>query len=86
MASYFGNLALRPEENMWKPLVAATTVLPITGSSIAYAQQDFGGSGDPRFEWHHGPSVPKATVTSGGPYRSVPDRRALRRCQPALCW
>ena len=42
---------------MWKPVVVATTVLAIAGSSIVYAQQRFGGSdghGDgPRFEQHH---------------------------------
>ena len=45
------------EENMWKPVVVATTVLAIAGSSIVYAQQRSGGSdghGDgPRFEHHH---------------------------------
>ena len=44
-------------ENMWKPVVVATTVLAIAGSSIVYAQQRFGeldGYRDgPRFEHRH---------------------------------
>ena len=42
---------------MWKPVVVATTVLAIAGSSIVYAQQRFGESDGyrdgPRFEHRH---------------------------------
>lgn len=45
---------------MFKPLVVATAALAIGGSSLVYAQQHFGGSGDrddgPRFEHRHRPS------------------------------
>ncbi len=38
-----------------KPVIAATALLAIAGSSYVYAQQGFGGHGDggPRVEYHH---------------------------------
>jgi LTXXQ motif family protein len=44
------------EENMLKPVITATAVLAIAGSSIVYAQQSWdgrGGDGGPRFEHRH---------------------------------
>jgi zinc resistance-associated protein len=47
---------------MFKPVIVATAVLAIAGSSIVYAQQRFGGQGglsdgSPRFEHRHQPSA-----------------------------
>jgi hypothetical protein len=44
------------EENMLKPVIAATAIFAIAGSSIVYAQQRWNGSegdGGPRFEHRH---------------------------------
>jgi hypothetical protein len=48
-------ILISQEENMLKPVIAATAVLAIAGSSIVYAQQRWNGPGGdgPRFEHHH---------------------------------
>src|SRR5271155_2418606 len=42
---------------MLKPVIAATAVLAIAGSSYVYAQQRSDGRGGPRFEQRHRPSA-----------------------------
>jgi LTXXQ motif family protein len=50
----------------FKPLLAATAIIALAGSSLVYAQQGFGGHGNggdgPRFEQRHRPSVADITA------------------------
>jgi hypothetical protein len=46
---------------MWRPVITATALIALAGSSLAYAQHSFGrnnfGNDEPRFEQRHRPSA-----------------------------
>jgi hypothetical protein len=51
---------------MLKPVIAATALFALAGSTFVYAQENFGGHGDgaPRFErWHHPSAADLAAFT-----------------------